>query len=583
MKLTARNLLVIVCLSALILPSPGSAATVSTSNDWCGTHPTGAEVALAQSDFLARRAERLVDRDEGFLARSALVKASGPQVSQVGDVIIIQDDGTIIQEPNATDISNTGIRVTKKRKNLKLSKKGSGIGGDLGRRITLGDDDTAEIPFEGNFSFKFFGKKYKKAFVNSDGNITFGEGDNASTARDLGRTLNGPARVMAYFVDLDPSVGGEVWVKFSGKKMTITWLNVPEWGGFAPNTFQVTLFKKGHVEFRFGEISADTGIIGISPGGNASVKLVDFTEEVPSTVAEQAIAEVFGTEEIVDEGGVARVFYDIYPDDVEQIVLYYDFVLPLLGGNAVAYHFTIKNEVKGIGYKNFRSSETFDNSGAMGSNGVLEGFANMGYVHKYGDNLNKLRDTITHLGVLIHELGHQWLSRVFFKQSGQSNPDLQENGGHWAFTTDTDASFMQGNEIQDNGDGSFTTLEKDAIFSQMDKYMLGIVPPEDVPDFFYVDNSGANAGQLPEWGFNLFGDRRDVSVDDVIREEGARSPNSEESQKDFRMAMILLVKQGAEPQQRSIDKVQDFADRLENKWSDYTDGIGSFDATVSPK
>ena len=33
------------------------------------------------------------------------------------------------------------------------------------------------------------------AFVNSDGNITFGEGDNASTARDVGRLLAGAPRV----------------------------------------------------------------------------------------------------------------------------------------------------------------------------------------------------------------------------------------------------------------------------------------------------------------------------------------------------------------------------------------------------
>jgi hypothetical protein len=578
---SARRISVVICLLSLLLPLPSGAATVRTENDWCGTHPTGAEVAMAQHELFQRRAGR---DDRGAIARSALLSTSAPQVSQVGDVVIIEDDGTLIQEPNEADVANRGYRIQKKRKKFKLSKKPGGITPGLGERITLGDDDTVRVPFEGKFKFKFFGNTYNAAWVNSDGNITFGEGDAASTSRDLGRTLNGPARVMAYFTDLDPGSAGEVWVKFIGaQKMQITWVNVPEFGAFNGNTFQVTLFKKGHVEFRFSDLDAQTGIVGISPGGNSSVELVDLSEDAPTTIGEQAIAEVFGTEQIVDESAVAKIFYDHYPDDVEQIALFYDFVLPLLGGNAVAYHFSVKNDVKGIGYKNFRSREVFDNSGAMGSNGVLEGFANMGYVHKYDDNLNKLRDTLTHLGVFIHEVGHQWLSRVFFKQGGASSADLQENGGHWAFTTDTDASFMQGNEIEDLGGGGFITVERDAIFSAMDLYMMGYIPPSRVPDFFYVDNSSANPAQLPQWDFSMTGQRVDVSVDDVIREEGARSPSSANSQKDFRIAMILLVPGGQQVQQRSIDKVQDFADKLAKKWTDYTDGIASFDPVVSPK
>ncbi len=568
--------------SLIFLPLASQAATVHTANDWCGTHETLGEIATAQHKMLERRALREA-QSFGKSGRFLVGAQSAPQVSQEGDVVIMVDDGSLIREPNPSDASDSGYFIRKKKKKLKLTQKPGGVASNLGEKIQIGDDDTVEFDFEKGFTFKFFGKKYSSVYVNSDGNLTFGEGDSASTSRDLGRVLNGPARVMPYFVDLDPSSAGDVYInQLSKKKLQITWMDVPEFGSFTPNTFQVTLFKKGHVQIKFAEMNAPTGIVGVSPGGGASVELLDFSEDAPTSVGEQALAEVFGTEQIVDESAIAGVFYDHYPDDVEQIVVYYDFILPLLGGNAVAYHFTTKNDVKGIGYKNFRSREVFDNSSAMGSDGVLEGFANMGYVHKYDDDLNELRDTLTHLGVFIHELGHQWLSRLFYRQGGNTRTELQENGGHWSFNTHTGASFMQGNDIRDNGDGSFTTLETDANFSDADLYVLGLIPPEEVDPFFYVANSGQSPGQLPQFNFNMFGSRVDVSIDDVISEEGPREPSHEDSPKEFRTAMILLVPAGQTPLQASIDKVQDFADQGASEWRSQTRRLQTIDFTLTP-
>ena len=63
------------------------------------------------------------------------------------------------------------------------------VGGDLG----LGDDDTAEVALP--FSFPFLGNDYGSIFVNSDGNITLGAGDSASTARDAARLVGGRKEV----------------------------------------------------------------------------------------------------------------------------------------------------------------------------------------------------------------------------------------------------------------------------------------------------------------------------------------------------------------------------------------------------
>ncbi len=571
---------------SLVLPSPGSAATVERPGDWCGTHPTLDSIVLAEHRFHERQRQR--DRESRLRAQSGpLIQAAArPQVSQEGDVVVVVDDGSIIRPPNESDVSGKGFRMQfKKKKGYKITRKPGGVGGGLGERVSLGDDDSVRVPFEKGFKFKFFGKNYSAAYINSDGNITFGEGDNASTARDLGRTVAGPPRIMAYFVDLNPEQGGDVYVKFLGRgKMQVTWDRVPEFqqvGSGDPNTFSVILSRKGHLEFKFGEITQDEGIVGISPGGGGAVRLLDLSEDVPITVPEQAIAEVFGSERTVDETFLAQTYYQHYPDDVQQIALFYDFPLQLLGGGAVAYHFTTKNDVKGIGYKNFRTREIFDNSDSLGSDGVLEGFANMGYVLKYG-KLGDLRGTLSNLGVFIHEIGHQWLTRIFFREGRSVNPDLQENGGHWSFVTDTDASFMQGNDIRDNGDGTFLTLPTPETFNDMDLYIMGFLPPGQVSDLFYVRGSSQPSRQLPEWDVSFRGERVDVSIDDVIREEGAREPSSDDSPKTTRIAMVLLVQEGQTPDRRAIDKVQEFVDKSRKEWSDQTGGVGSFDFSVAP-
>lgn len=573
-------------LSLVIVTLPSVAAPPTADYAWCGTHPARLEVVLAKHELFERRnrARARAAAMDALPGRRAQLTA--PRVSQQGDVVIIEDNGTIVHDPNEQDLSGRGVRFkNRRRKGIKLTRTGGGINEPLGERVALGDDDSQRIDFPRGFKFKFFGTTYKSAYVNSDGNITFGAADSAFATRELGRLLTGPARVMAIYTDLDPSAGGEIYVRFSGPTMQITWVNVPEFDASNSNTFQVTLFKKGHVELRFDNIDAENGIVGISPGGSASVELVDITQDPPATIPKQAIAEVFGRERIVDETGVIKTFYDHYQDNAEQIIIFYGFPQQLAGGDIAAYHFTVKNGVRGIGYKNYRSDELFDHSGWFGSRGRLEGFSNMGYVDKWPDDLTvdaAPAGPLSSLEILVHEIGHQWLFRSFFHNDGGSSPDLQEDRAHWSFNVDTDGSFMQGNEIRDNGDGSFQTFLVPPVFNPVDLYMLGLVPPEDVPGFFYVDNTDSNPRQVPQ-GAVLFGDREEVTIDQILREEGARDPSSDESQKDYHAAVVLVFDQGRAVEQALVDKAQEFVDLFEPEWSRQTGGRGSFDLTPSPK
>lgn len=140
----------------------------------------------------------------------------------------------------------------------------------------LSDDDSVEYVFPSNFKFPFFGTQYGSLYVNSDGNLTFGAPDAASTDRNVNRLTSGPPRIAPLFTDLDPGQGGRVAYTQTDTSVTLTWRSVPEFDGNDGNTFSVTLLSNGDIHFNYPNIRVtdDTGsgasiqvVVGISSGG----------------------------------------------------------------------------------------------------------------------------------------------------------------------------------------------------------------------------------------------------------------------------------------------------------------------------
>ena len=98
----------------------------------------------------------------------------------------------------------------------------------------------------------FYGRRFTSLFVNSDGNLTFEEADNASTARGLERLASGAPRIAPFFADLDPSAGGRVFFDSAPDATTVTWCAVPGFDLPQTITVQAVLFANGAIEFRFG-------------------------------------------------------------------------------------------------------------------------------------------------------------------------------------------------------------------------------------------------------------------------------------------------------------------------------------------
>jgi len=109
--------------------------------------------------------------------------------ADVGEIAVLQDSGDLIVRANAFDLSDVALRFTPSGSGYDLSRADGAFRASLGTRLVLEDD--ASSGFDVPFTFAFYGTAQPRGFVNSDGNITFGDGDSASSDRSVSRFLSG--------------------------------------------------------------------------------------------------------------------------------------------------------------------------------------------------------------------------------------------------------------------------------------------------------------------------------------------------------------------------------------------------------
>ena len=157
-------------------------------------------------------------------------------------------------------------------------------GGDYGRYVLhvstyrgttlpLGDDESILLALP--FPFPYQGSTWHSVWINSDGNLTFGEPDHAITGRTVARFLGGPPRIGPLFMDLDTTgfetgVTGAIVAETRDDAVVVHWISVPHFLGVQTNTFSVTLRSDGDVQMNWGPLSReDAAIVGITQGGGA--------------------------------------------------------------------------------------------------------------------------------------------------------------------------------------------------------------------------------------------------------------------------------------------------------------------------
>lgn len=492
--------------------------------------------------------------------------------ADAGDIALIADEGELVLPPNTFDLQDVGLRFTPNASGgYDVRRLDTAFRPDLGARLELSDDDSADraVPF----AFPFYGRSEARAFVNSDGNVTFEEPDRASTERNVARLLTGPPRVSAFLADLDPAAGaGRVFLNAAPDRFTVTWCNVRGFESQKTTTVQTTLLPGGAVEMVYAPaITLGNAIVGLSPGPTGDFRPLNLSDPGPTGGGAAAVGERFALSAQLDLVALSRKFYQAHPDSYDQLVFWTD--APLVT-DAFAYEATVKNEVRGIGV------DVYDLAGDFGSAGRLRSLVVMDWLGKYPDDpAQKFLGENTTVSLIGQETGHRWLAQLLFRdRNGVSSDEiLGRQLAHWSFFLNSEASVMEGNDIEDLGGGSFRTAAAVRRYSQLDQYAMGLVPEAAVRPFFYVESpinlaSARTRESAPEAGVTFNGTRRDVLIQDVVAVNGRRDPPAAEAAKVHRQAFAYMTGQGKAADPVQIGKL----DRIRRAWEGFflqaTDG-----------
>jgi hypothetical protein len=562
-----RRFELVFVLGALVLASAGAGAAPLRSGAmaWCAKAPGGARNAV-----WAHGEERL--------RRGGLRSAVAQSALDVGQIAVLQDEGDLALLRNPFNLQGTAVRFTPSNTGYSVSRLSLAMEPATGTVLTLSDDDSKGISLP--FAFPFFGRSYSSVFVNSDGNLTFEQGDSASTSRSVGRLVGGPPRIAPLLADFDPGKGGSVSAGAVADHLTVTWTAVPQFDVPGRNTFQVALWADGHIDFVYGSDVGPAiaeGAVGVAPGAaRGSLTSVDFANAA-SVTGPAALVESFRDSDSLDTVAVARRFFASHPDEYQQLVVYTS--RSVIESGTFSYEETVRNQDAGIG------EGVADLSASYGSGGRLESVVDMDAITKYPEDLNqRFLGEDSALSVLAHEVGHRWLAQALFKDGARiSHELLGRDEVHWSFFFDSDGSFLEGNDIADLGGGSFRTAGASLRYSALDQYLMGLRDASEVdPVFFVRQPSGTSKSDSasPQTGVSFVGTRKDVSIADIVAALGSRNPPGRPAAQPFRQAFVYVAIGGpADP--AAVQKLE----RIRAAWPDFfaqsTEGRGSVDPRLN--
>lgn len=237
---------------------------------------------------------------------------------------------------------------------------------------------------------------------------------------------------------------------------------------------------------------------------------------------------------------VSRRFLSAFGDDYDQIAVFLTFD-DRTDTRSLAYQLPVKNDVRGIGLGLFDQTDTF------GSKGRMQTVLNMKRITVYGRDAADDPDNGLY-AVWAQEAAHRWLVYLNYKRP-QDDKDSDALRGrqkaHWARHVQADGSIMDGYLWRDNGDGTYTPVERGKRYGALDQYAMGLRAANEVPAFFALDNITDEEGRPVTTGVlsrsaRYKATRVDLTIDDIIRAVGRREPATDAAARDLRMGVVLL-------------------------------------------
>jgi PKD repeat protein len=278
-----------------------------------------------------------------------------------------------------------------------------------------------------------------------------------------------------------------------------------------------------------------------------------------------------------DLARVLPAFYSIVPDSFDMVAVFGGSNLPA-GLGAWAFSNLVRIRAQGLGRSPGRN-----HNGSLGIHTQrLLGIQVMNDLRSFGAAPT---DPVPHFGdldftgveLLASEVMHSVGCWVNVDQV-VAGADLAGRSGHWSYFLHGAASIMEGAEWRDNGDGTFTSLAVLDGFSELDEYLLGLRPAADVEPTFVI--AAPDVPSFPRVGTVVRGTRIDVTIDDVITQNGPRVPDAAAAPHHFRLAFVLVVPGREGPLASDLAFLEQFRTDWEQFFASETEGLGTMDTSV---
>lgn len=545
------------------------------------------------------------------------------KVSIDGKLIVMELDSGALGNANLFDLNGRTLRFTPEGSQYRVESAPLDWHADYGPELTGGEANLQE------FTFPFSGKSWKSFLIGTSGSVRFGVSAKDVKPDPYGHLDGGIvldrfdqlAEVAGNLIDkapaicvfLKPRLSGPHYMKELSDRAVITWDLTEPFGSYldfswfkTTNLFQVVLNRNGTIEMSYKEVEAKDAIIGIYPvlPRGAKPAAVHFSSLSRKNGPFGALYEAFHYFSLPRPQDLSCTVINGLGDKFDFLAYYSDFRIDSQEASPPSDG-PVGGEVKGIG-------ETYhDQSRQALESRCTQGRFQLGYtspvyvganeaqpwpppgapvassrdITAYSRQLaeampdgkpNPYNYAIGHLG---HEVGHRWGAYVTAKVGGKAirlGP-----WPHWAqglqalvafpYSLPTEASTLGGGVWQDNFDGTYTQLSggffvPPAGYSYLDLYLMGLISPAEVPDFFILDNL-VRVGKDTN-GHRLFkANRTKVTIQDVIAAEGPRLPDVDHSQRTFNTGIVVVVEHGKRPSRELVER----ADGIRQQWIQYWD------------
>ncbi len=238
----------------------------------------------------------------------------------------------------------------------------------------------------------------------------------------------------------------------------------------------------------------------------------------PPWISETAYEEAF---EMAHEA-----WYASQPDRIKALMVFSSFD----EGGGELFYLPMANDISGLGAA--EPASIFDDTPGMD----LDGYIWMG-------NLKTLEDAgdLYLEEAFIHELAHRWSAypQIDHPQL-PADALLGRMSTHWSFLAHSENSVMEGNDWKQTINGDWYTHfanSRRPHFSPLDLYLMGVLPPQEVPPFpvvvswdrvtpgwYAVDRAGPPAKRVGEVATLIGAQTVEVRIEDIIAGSGPRIP-----------------------------------------------------------